>query len=95
MATSSEVKAGLDNIAQTIRDSRSTMNSAKAKAQSASTELAELATTYADVVNTINAYPSNTTDAFEQVAKAELAKMVTEFTALKSAADAVAATDLG
>lgn len=95
MASTSEVKAGLDDIAAAIRENRTVMAGCKAKAATVSTSLDGLATDYADVVNTINGYASDTTDAFEMVAKAELAKLVAEFGALKGVSDAVAAIDLG
>ncbi len=95
MATASEVKAGLDDIAAVIREKRTVMAGCKAKAGVVSTDLDGLATAYADVVNTIGGYSDQTTDAFEQVSKAELAKLTTEFLALKGVSDAVAAIDLG
>lgn len=92
MATYSEVKAGLDAIASSISEQRAVMNKVKSNAAIASAELAALAATYADVVATINAY--GTANAAEAAAKAELAKMVAEFTALKAKADQAAALDL-
>jgi 2,4-dienoyl-CoA reductase-like NADH-dependent reductase (Old Yellow Enzyme family) len=93
MATSSEVKAGLDAIAEAISKNRARIVTCVATAGEVSTALGALATTYAAVVATINGY--GTTDAFEALSKAELAKMVTEYNALKADADAIAATDLG
>lgn len=92
MATYSEVKAGLDYIASSISEQRAVMSKVKSNAALASAELAMLATTYADVVATINTY--GTTNAAEAAAKAELAKMIAEFTALKAKADQAAALDL-
>lgn len=92
MATFSEVKAGLDEIANVIRDNRAVMMKVKSNAALASTALADLATTYADVVATINSY--GTANAAEAAAKAELAKLTTEFNALKAKADQAAALDL-
>lgn len=89
MASYSEVKAGLDEIASIIRENRAVMTKVKSNAALASNSLADLATTYADVVATINGY--GTANAAEAAAKAELAKMVTEYTALKYVADQVAA----
>ncbi len=92
MATSSEVKSGLDKIAEVLSAQRDTMKKAKVNATNASAALASLPTDFAGVIATINAY--GTSNAFEALAKAELAKMTTEFTALKSKADQVAALDL-
>lgn len=93
MASYSEVKAGLDDVAGIIREQKAVMLKVKSNAALASTSLADLATTYADVVATINAY--GTANAAEAAAKAELAKLVTEYTALKGVADQVAAANLG
>lgn len=93
MSTASEVKSGLDEISNEIRDVREIMKKVKSNAVIASAALAELATTYADVVSTINAY--GTTNAFEALSKAELAKMVSEYTALKALADQVSTINLG
>jgi hypothetical protein len=92
MATSSEVKAGLDAVAGIISEQRQVMLKVKSNAQIASDSLAALASDYADVVSTIQAY--GTSNAFEALAKAELAKLTAEFTALKGKSDAVAAVDL-
>lgn len=93
MATTSEVKSGLDDVSNIIREQRDVMKKAKANAAIASAALAALATTYSSIISTINAY--GTTDAFEANAKAELAKLVTEYNALKNLADQVAAINLG
>jgi hypothetical protein len=89
MANPSEVKAGLDNIAQAIVGQRLVVAKAIQNAGVASASLADLPTTYADVIATINGY--GTADAFEAVSKAELAKMTEEFIALKAVADQIAA----
>lgn len=94
MATTSAVKAGLDEIAFAIRTQRTMMEQAKAKAAGASTALDSIPSGYADVIATIQAYASDTTDQFELLSKAELAKLTTEFIALKAHADAVAGLDL-
>lgn len=88
MASYSEVKAGLDDVAQIIRDQKAVMLKAKSNAALASAALGGLATTYADLIATINAY--GTANAAEALAKADLAKLVTEFGALKALADQVA-----
>ncbi len=94
MATASEMKAGLDDIASIIRSQRDNMKEVKSTASSVSAELAGITTKYADVIATIDAIPANTTDNFERVVKAEKAKLAAEFTALKTKADTVAAMDM-
>ena len=95
MATSSEVKAGLDAIALTILNNRSSMVAVKASSANVSANLNGLASAYGDVIGTINGYAVDTTNVFELVAKAELAKLTTEFVALLAGADAAAAVNLG
>lgn len=95
MATTSEIKTGLDAIAAVISAQRQSMKSIKTNAAGVSGELANLPTAYSDVIGTVQAFASDTTDAFEKNAKAELAKLTTEFTALKSVADAVKNANLG
>lgn len=95
MAAASEVKAGLDEIARAIREKRTVMAGCKAKAGVVSTDLAGLATEYAAVIESINGYSAQSTDAFEKLAKAELAKLTAEFLALKAVSDAVSVIDLG
>lgn len=92
MATYSQVKAALDAVADSIAKNRARMVDVKATATEVSAALAALPTTYADVVTTINGY--GTTNAAEALAKADLAKLATEYTALKADADAVAAVNL-
>jgi hypothetical protein len=88
MATASQVKVGLDDIAGVIAAQRDVMKKAKSNAALASAALAALGTSYADVITTIGAY--GTSDAFENVSKAEYAKLLAEFNALKAIADGVA-----
>lgn len=83
MATASQVKAGLDDIAEVIRTERQSCINCKARYTASDNALAALPTTYADVLATINGYSPVTTDAFELLAKAELAKLTTEFQSLK------------
>lgn len=89
MASYSEVKAGLDAIAVIIRDARSELLGCKSKSAGISETLASLPTTYADLVATVQGY--GTTNAAEANAKAEMAKLTSEFQALKSISDGVAA----
>ncbi len=92
MATYSEVKVGLDAVAAIISEQRAMMTKVKSNAALASSALAAVPTDYADVVATIQAY--GTANAAEAAAKAELAKLTTEFNALKAKADQAAALDL-
>ena len=85
MATTSEVKAGLDDIAKTIRTERQTCAAAKARLTAARGNLDLLPTTFHGVIATIQGYGD--ADAFEALAKAEFAKMTTEFVALRAATD--------
>lgn len=89
MATSSQVKSGLDSVAVRIADQRAAVLAAVKNATNAVTALNAIATDYSDMITTINNY--GTTDAFEALSKAELAKLTTEFNALKTAASTIAA----
>lgn len=83
MATTSEVKAGLDAISAIIAGSNQKLNQAKAALLAARNQLAAIPTQYADVIETINGFtPSG---AFEQLTQDEKAKLQVEFLALKSA----------
>ena len=86
MATISEVKQGLDDIAQVIRTARFQLKQGKLQLAAVEAQLTALPTDYASVVTQINAYTP--TGAYETLAKDELAKISTEFTALKAAATA-------
>lgn len=94
MATASQVKAGLDDIAGIIREQRAVIEKAISNAALASAALAAITTTYADLIATIDGYAANSTDYFERLAKAEKAKLAAEFAALKTIADQVAAASL-
>lgn len=89
MATATEVDVALDAIAQIISEQRTVMNKAKSNAQLASDALVALTNDYADVIATVQAY--GTTNAFEAASKARFNAFVTEYQALKSVADGVAA----
>ena len=92
MATSSEVKAALDDIAQSIRTERQALKNAKARIATAQGNLNAIPTVFADALATINAYTP--TGDFESLSQDELAKMTTEFISLRNDA-ALAVTDLG
>ena len=90
MATSSEVKAALDDIAQSIRTERQAMSNAKARIATGQGNLNLIPTTFADAIATIDGFVP--TGEFESLSKDEFAKMTTEFLALRSeAGDAVTA----
>ncbi|TJV21081.1 MAG: hypothetical protein E5Y04_28670 [Mesorhizobium sp.] len=93
MATTSEIEVGMAAIAQRLYDQRQVMIKAKANATSASAALAAIPADYAAVISAINAF--GTSDAYEAGVKAKLAKMVTEYSALKTVADAVAGANIG
>lgn len=92
MATSSEVKAALDDIAKSIRTERQALVNAKARVTTAQSNLNAIPTTFADALGVINAYTP--IGSFETLCKDELAKMTTEFQALV-ADTSLAVTDLG
>lgn len=87
MATTSEVKAGLDSIAEEIAAVRKRFATAKSSIEGGSAALGNIPTKWADVIATIDGYSG--TDAFEQLAQAEKAKLAAEFTALKTEIDAL------
>lgn len=92
MATPSEVKTGMDAISERISAARATVKKAQQNTGNAVADLNAIPTEFADVLATINGY--GTEDAFEALAKAELAKMTAEFSALVTAGTAIAETDL-
>jgi len=90
MATISEVKQGLDEIAASIRAVQKRFADAKASIQAGSDALGNIPTKYSDVIATINGFAPD--GAFETLAKDEKAKLQTEFVALKAIIDALIAT---
>jgi hypothetical protein len=88
MATPSEVKAGLDDIAQDIRTQRAALTAAISQAAVVEAGLHNLAQRYAGVVETVNGYGVD--NAFEAVSKAELAALTGEFVELLNRATAAA-----
>ena len=89
MATTSEVKAGLDEIAASIAAVRSRFASSKSSIEGGSAALGNIPTKYADVIATIDGYTG--VDTFEDLAQAEKARLATEFVALKADLDALIA----
>jgi hypothetical protein len=92
MATTSQVKSGLDAITEVIKEAHAVIAKAQSNTSIAVADLNALPTDYADVIATINAY--GTTDAFEALSKAELAKLTTEFVALVNAGTTIVNTDI-
>jgi hypothetical protein len=82
----SNVKAALDDIAQSIRTERQAMTNAKARIATGQNNLNALPTTFQEAIAEITAYEG--VDAFEALSKDELAKLTTEFLSLVSDADA-------
>jgi hypothetical protein len=87
MATASEVKAGLDDIAQTIRTARQQFVNSKAQIQARRNDLANIPTAFSDVIATIDGYTG--ADAFEMLATAEKSRLQAEFVALRDELDAL------
>lgn len=85
MATTSEVKEGLDEIAQRIRSSRKGFALAKNAIVQSRDKLIAIPTHYAEVIETINEYSN--TDGFGSVAKDELASLTAEYEALRDSID--------
>ena len=92
MATSSEVKSGLDSVSKDIAKNRARLEDCIATAAEVSALLAAIPTTYSEVAAEINAYTPN--GAFESLSKDELARLTSEFNALKANADTIAAVIL-
>jgi len=87
MATTSEVKAGLDDISQMIRTARQAFAQSKARIQASRNDLANIPTTFSDVLATIDGYAGS--DTFETLTQDEKAKLSTEFVALRNEMDAL------
>lgn len=81
MATPSEVKAGLDDVAQEIRTSRQALKDAQARVQAAKSDLANIPTKYADLITTIDGYAGG--NEFEAQAVADKNALAGEFNALE------------
>ena len=90
MATTSEVKVALDDIANVIAAKRGVLTGYKAGASDISTALSGLLNDHADAVATIEGY--GTTDAFEANAKALLTQLTAELETLTTSANVIATT---
>lgn len=86
MATTSEVKAALDDIATAIRTERNAAKVAKARITAVKNDLNALPTTHAAVITEIGTFDAESGTVFEKLAIAELAALTTEFLALKTKA---------
>lgn len=82
MATPSQVKAGLDDIATVIRTERKAVILAIARITAAEARLNNLATEYADVIATIDGFIP--TGAAETLAKDDKARLQAEFVELRT-----------
>ena len=89
MATTSEVKAAMNDIATIINTERQAFASAKARIQTCSGNLGLIPTTFADAIAEIDGYTP--TGAFETLAQDEKAKLATEFIALRAEIDGLIA----
>lgn len=92
MATASEIKVGMDEIASIVAQQRAVLLKAQQNAGAASTVLADLPTTYADLIATVTGWSNG--NAYQNAVKAELAALGTEYNALKSSADEIVAVSL-
>ena len=81
MATISEVEAALDDVSRTIITERQQLKNAKARMTTGEGNLNSIPTVFADAIATINAYTGS--DPVVLLAKDKLAKLTTEFQALK------------
>ena len=82
--SASSVKSNLDEVARVIVASRRILGTAKENIAKEETKLNSIGSTYSEMINEINGYVGD--DAFEAVCKDELAKLTTEFQALKDEA---------
>lgn len=87
MATTSEVIAGLNDIAVVIRDHRQKAKQCKTQLLASHAALVALPTTFTDVINTIDGYTPN--GAFEEQAQAEKAALQAEFVALRNTLNSI------
>jgi len=81
MATSG-VKAGLDAVAKNIANLTSRVEGALEALSGIEADLTSIPTTYADVIAEVDGFTP--TGEFESLAQDELAKLTTEFLALKA-----------
>lgn len=89
MATTSEIKAGLDEIAGVIAQNRKVLTQAKQAMTDRDTNLEDIPGKYSEIIASINIYTPD--GAFETLAKDELSKLTAEFIALRTDAQAAIA----
>lgn len=85
--TTSQVKDGLRAVAERIAAQHSKVASAKQQLGDVIQELGNLSTEFSDVIAEIQGYPAGGS-AFEVLSKDELAKLTSEFQALRTATQA-------
>lgn len=85
MAYTSDVIGKLDQIAHVVNSNRAQLGSAKEQLSARAVNLAAIPTQYGDIIAEIQAYTG--ADAFEEQAKAILARLTSEFISLKDEAD--------
>ena len=83
-STISQIKSGLDDIAQQIKQHRSKLAQAKSGITSAKTGLAAMPTQYGELLTDINNLTGS--DPFTLLAKDERTKLIAEFQELLSTA---------
>lgn len=91
MASTSEIKVGMDAIASIVAAQRAEILKLQQGAQTAANELANIPTTYADLIATVTAFTNG--NAYQNAVKAELISLGQEYTALKAAADSIVAVE--
>lgn len=85
MAEPSEVKAGLQEIASIISNSRKMNDKGNALKLAARNQLAAIPGQFSDIVATVDGYTP--TGAFETLSKDEKAKLQAEFVALRQSVE--------
>ena len=91
-STTSQVKSGLDAIADSINAEEGAIQGVLSQLQEVDARLAAIPSGYSEEIATINGYTP--TGAYEELAKDELAKLTTEFQAKRAAVQS-AITALG
>lgn len=89
-ANYTDAKVALNRIAELIQDQRNVVRKAISNADAASKALAKITTDFAPEIAAIQAM--GTSNAAEAAMKAEFAKLQGDFQAVKSVADAIAAS---
>lgn len=90
--TPTAIDRQLDDVAGRIDDQRKVLAKVIQNAGAASASLGEIPTDYAALIADIQALPGS--DEWETAVKARLSRYTTEFQALKTVADAIAAASV-